>query len=138
MSLFNRLFKPKQPHERGFVNLDFENTFPQVFWITGWKRDAEFPDGHRYKIFSLRYEPDGYFEVTLIHEARDGRKTELQRWSVPPDKFDASAEMIQILEQKFFVKFDRVDLSAVRTFEEFEARSRKIGWEVYDVSKNNQ
>jgi hypothetical protein len=130
MLFFDRLFKPKQPNERGFVNLDFEYTFPQVFWISGWGRDKEFPDGFRYKVLSLRHVPGGDFEVALIHETRDGRKTELQRWSVPPDKFDASDAMIQMLEQKFFVKFDRVDMSAVRTFEEFEARSREIGWEV--------
>jgi len=38
--------------------------------------------------------------------------------------------MIRMLEQDFAVKFDRVDMSTVRTFDEFEARSRQIGWEV--------
>ena len=58
-------------------------------------------------------------------KARDGSKTELQRWSVPSDKFGASADMIQMLEQKFAVCFDRIDMSAIRTFEEFEKHGRE-------------
>ena len=78
----------------------------------------------------MRHEPGGAFDVVLLHEARDGSKTELQRWSVPSDKFGASADMIQMLEQKFVVSFDRIDMSAIRTFVEFETRSREIGWQV--------
>lgn len=130
MSFLSRLFMKEQRPERGFVHLDFERTFPHVFWTSGWGRDDEFPDGFRYKVFSIRHAPTGDFEVVLLHEGRDGRKTEMQRWSVPPEKFDASDVMIQMLEQDLSIKFDRVDMSAVRTFDEFEARSRQIGWEV--------
>ena len=38
--------------------------------------------------------------------------------------------MIQMLGQKFAVSFDRVDMSAVRTVEEFETRLSEIGWRV--------
>jgi len=130
MSWLDKLFKRDQPPERGFVHLDFEHTFPHVFWTSGWSRDEEFPGGFRYKVFSLRHEPAGDFEVVLVQETGDGKKTEMNRWSVPPDKFGASEEMIRMLEQDFAVKFDRVDMSTVRTFDEFEARSRQIGWEV--------
>ena len=123
--MFGNLFKRKQQPERGAVHLDFEQTFPHVFWTSGW--DA---NGFRYKVLSVRHEPDGAFEVVLLHEARDGSKTELQRWSVPADKFGASADMIQMLEQKFSVTFDRVDMTSIRTFEDFETRSREIGWQV--------
>jgi len=117
--------------DEGIVNLDFEQTFPHVFWTSGWGVDDEYPGGFRYKVFSIRYEPSGDFEVVLVHESRDGYKTEMQRWSVPADGFDASAEMVQMLEQEFHVTFDRVDVSDIRTFEDFEARSRQLGWEVY-------
>jgi len=123
--MFKRFFNRKQEPERGAVHLDFEHTFPHIFWTSAW--DA---DGLRYKVLSVRHEPGGNFEVVLLHEARDGSKTELQRWSVPADKFGASADMIQMLEQKFAVSFDRTDMSAIRTFEEFETRSREIGWQV--------
>lgn len=130
MSFLSRLFTKEQSSGCGFVHLDFERTFPHVFWTSNWGNDAEFPSGFRYKVFSRRHAPAGDLEVVLLQEARNGRKTEMQRWSVPPDKFDASDEMIRMLEQDFSVKFDRVDMSAVRSFDEFEARSRQIGWEV--------
>ena len=120
----------EQPEDGGLIQLDFEQTFPHVFWTSGWGTDGEYPDGFRYKVLSMRREPSGDFEVVLVHESRDGYKTEMQHWSVPAGSFDASAEMIQMLEQEFGVTFDRVDMSDVRTFEEFEARSRQIGWEV--------
>jgi hypothetical protein len=50
-------------------------------------------------------------------------------WKIT-DKFDASAEMIQKLEQKFAVSFNCADMSTVRTMDEFEARSKEIGWYV--------
>jgi hypothetical protein len=121
--MFNELSKQEQPPQRGTVHLDFEHTFPHIFWTSGWD-----VGGFRYKVLSVRHEPGGGFEIVLLHEARNGGKTELQRWSVPADKFDASADMIQMLEQKLAVSFDRVDMSAVRTVEEFEARSKEIGW----------
>lgn len=130
MSFFSRLFKKEQPPERGFVHLDFERTFPHVFWTSAWGRDDELPDGFRFKVFSIRHAPAGDFEVVLLQELRDGTKTEMQHWSVPADKFDASTEMIQMLEERFGVTFDRVDMSGICTFKEFEARSRQIGWEV--------
>ena len=123
--MFNGMFKQTQPAERGAVHLDFEHTFPHIFWTSGWGAD-----GFRYKVLSMRHEPGGAFEVVLLHEARDGGKSELQRWSVPADKFGASADMIQMLEQKFAVSFDCVDMSKIRTFDEFEARSKEIGWQV--------
>src|SRR5262245_9662853 len=111
MSFFKRLFKKDEPEPRGFVHIDFEHTFPHVFWTSGWVQDSEFPDGFRYKVFSVRHEPSGDFEVVLLQESRDGRKTEMQRWSVPADSFDASADMIRMLEEQFGVTFDRVDMS---------------------------
>ena len=68
--------------------------------------------------------------MVFVQEGRDGNKIELQRWSVPPDKFDSSNDMIQMLEQRLGVNFARVDMSEIRSFEEFEARSRQIGWEI--------
>ena len=130
MSFFKRMFKKEEPEPQGFVHVDFERTFPHVFWTSGWGQDAEFPDGFRYKVFSIRHAPGGDFDVVLVQELRDGSKTEMQRWSVPSDKFDASDDMIRMLEEQFSVTFDRVDMSAVQTFEEFEAKSRQIGWEV--------
>ncbi len=120
------MFKKKQPADRGAVHLDFERTFPHVFWTSGWNAD-----GFRYKVLSVRHEPGGALDFVLLQEARDGSKTELLRWSGPADKIDAIADTIELFEEKFAVRFDRVDMSAIRTFEEFETRSREIGWEVF-------
>ena len=116
MSFFKRMFKKEEPEPRGFVHVDFERTFPHVFWTSGWGQESEFPDGFRYKVFSVRQEPSGDFEVVLLQELRDRTKTEMPRWSVPSDKFDARTEMIQRLEEQFGVTFDRVDMSSIRTF----------------------
>jgi hypothetical protein len=77
MSLFNRLFGKKEPEPQGFVHIDFEKTFPQVFWTSNWGEDADCPEGFRYKVFSVRKEPASDFEVVLVHELRDGSKTEV-------------------------------------------------------------
>lgn len=130
MSIFKRLFKKKEPEPVGFVHIDFEGSFPHIFWSSSWGQDSEFPDGFRYKVLSVRHEPGGDLEVVLLQELRDGTKTEMQRFSVPSDKFEASAEMIHMLGEQLGVTFDRVDLSGVRTFEEFETRSREMGWDV--------
>lgn len=116
--------------ELGFVNVDFTNTFPHVFWTSGWAHDEEFPDGFRYKVLSIRHASKGDFEVVVLREIQSGEKLELQRWAVPPDEFNASDELIRMLEDAFAVKFERVDLSTVTTFEAFEAHSRQLGWKV--------
>lgn len=130
MSFFRKIFGMKSPEPAGFVNLDFESTFPHVFWTSDWRQDSTYPHGFRYKVLSIRHEPKGEFEVVLIQELHNGEKTQMQRWSVPPDAFDTSEEMIGMLEEQFDVHFDRVDMSHIRTFEEFEARSIQSGWNV--------
>jgi hypothetical protein len=130
MSWLKRLFKREPPPERGFVHFDFESTFPHVFWTSNWGVDDEFPDGIRYKVFSVRREPDGDFEVVLLHELRDGTKEQRLRWLVPPGELAKHDGVIRMLEQKFSVRFERADLSDVRTLEELETRARQLGWEV--------
>lgn len=131
MSFFKRLFGEKQPEPQGLIHLDFEQTFPHIFWTSGWMQDSEYPEGCRYKVLSMRREPNGDIEVVLVQEARDGTKMVLQRLSVAFDDFAASAaDFIQMLEERLGVTFDRVDMTSVRTPEEFEAKSRQIGWEV--------
>jgi hypothetical protein len=130
MSWFSSFFKRQKEPVHGFFQLDFVRTFPHLFWTSGWGHDQEFPNGFRYKVLSVREEPSGDFQIALIRELRDGTKEEMQRFSAPHDKFAASEDLIRMLEQDLAIKFDRVDLSAVRTFEEFQAKSRAIGWEV--------
>jgi hypothetical protein len=130
MSFLKHLFKRKAPKPQGFVYFDFKHTYPHVLWSSGWGQDSEFPEGFRYKVFSVRLEPSGEFDVVLIQELKDGSKKEMLRWSVPSDKVDPSADVIQKLEEQFGVTFERVDMSNVRTCEEFEARARQVGWEV--------
>jgi hypothetical protein len=130
MSFLNRIFSKEEPEPEGFLELDFERTFPHVFWTSSWCTDDEYPNGFRYNVLSIRIEPAGHFEVVLLHETREGGKTEMKHWSLPAASFGASAEIIGMLEEEFGVTFERVDMSQVRTCEEFEARAKQMGWQV--------
>ena len=68
----NDLSNIAKPAQRGIINLDFEHTFPHIFWTSGW--DAS---GFRYKVLSVRHERGGGFEVVLVHESRNGSKIEM-------------------------------------------------------------
>ena len=128
--MFNKLFK-KDSSNKSAIHLDFEEVFPHIFWTSAWIINGEFPAGVRYKIFTARDKSKNEIDVVIIQETHKS-KLELLRASIPLSKFDINKErnLVDMIEQKFQVKLDRVDMSTAITFDEFENKSKDIGWEV--------
>ena len=131
MSWFTRLFEKQKPELGGFVRLDFIHTFPHVFYVSSIGRDEASPDGFRYKVLTVRREPDMIVELILLRESLDGTKTKVAHMQAPLHKFGATDDMVRQLGQDTSVTFERFDLSALRTFDEFKARAIEIGWDYH-------
>jgi len=131
MPWFTRLFKKQKPEMEGFVRLDFTHTFPHVFWVSSVGCDEQSPDGFRYKVLTMRREPDMTIELMLLREALDGTKIKVAHMQAPLDKFGATDDMVQQLGRDTSVTFERFDLSALRTFDKFKARAIEIGWDYH-------
>src|SRR5262245_15884617 len=117
------------PEQQGLVHLDFQETFPHVFWTSPWVADPGSHSDHRYKLLTVRHKTALKVQAVLLEEWRDGTKRIIQRFEGPLAVFDAQ-DLARNLEQWFNVRFDQVDMREVTTFEEFDVRSREIGWEV--------
>jgi len=131
MSWFQRLFKNQPAEAIGFVRLDFMRTFPHVFWVSSIGRDERSSESCRYKVFTVRHEPEMNIEVLLLRESLDGNKTILAHLRAPLDKFAGTEDMVRRLGQETSVIFDRFDLSSIRTFDEFKPRAIEIGWDYH-------
>ena len=113
---------------QGLVHLDFRDTFPHVFWTSPWITEPDLHPQHRYKLLTVRHKAASKVQAVLLQEWRDGTKRIIQQFEGPLDVFDAT-DLSRSLEQWFHVSFEQVDMRSVKTFEEFEARARQIGWE---------
>jgi hypothetical protein len=129
MSWLTRLFKKEKTEPEGFVRLDFTRTFPHVFWVSGIGYDDRSPEGFRYKVLTMRREPEMLIELILLRESVNGAKTQLAHMQAPIDKFGTTDDMVRQLGQDKSVSFERFDLTDIRTFDEFRAKSIEIGWE---------
>jgi hypothetical protein len=129
MSWLKRLFNKQNPEPEGYARLDFTRTFPHVFWVSSVGYDNRSPEGFRYKVFSVRHEPDMTVELILLRESVNGAKTKVSHMQAPIDKFSATDAMVRQLGQDTSVTFERFDLRETRTFEEFRAKAIEIGWE---------
>lgn len=111
------------------VTYDFVTCFPHVNWISNWSSDDQYPDGFRYKVLTVRHEPERKIEVVVIMEERSGGKIERARLDIAAETFDKHARsLVAELAACFEIEFEKDDLSDVKTAEELEKRIEELGW----------
>jgi hypothetical protein len=113
----------------GIVVIDFTSRFPHKFWISSWSRDEQYPSGFRYKLLSVRPEPNGQIELVIILEDSTGAKTEMSRLDVDQSALDTmSAVFLEGLAEEYGIDFELLDFSRIRTSDEFERQAAAAGW----------
>lgn len=114
------------------TTLDFVTRYPHKYWISDWTKDEAYPDGFRYKLLSVRPEPEEFIELLLVLEQPGGLKTVMEHLDVSPSRFDRTAQtFVEGLTEAYGLGFELLDLSATRTFEDFERVVTQAGW--YEV-----
>jgi len=129
MSWFTRLFKKDKLEPEGYARLDFTRAFPHVFWVSSIGYDERSPKGFRYKVLTMRHEPEMLIELILLRESVSGKKTKVTHMQAPIDRFGVTEDMVRQLGQDQSVSFERFDLTDIHTFDEFRARAIEIGWD---------
>ena len=115
----------------GFLNLDFVSTFPHVIWVSSVGRDTKAPQGFRYKLLTMRKEPDMTIDIIFLRETVDGRKDVLSAKRGPLSTFGMLDGVVEQLGRDKQVTFERFDLSQVRSLDEFRTRALEAGWETW-------
>jgi hypothetical protein len=111
------------------VTIDFRTRFPHKYWVSSWSKDEQYPQGFRYKLLSVRPEPDGLIELVVVLEEASGAKTEMKRLDVSPSALDrTAATFTEGLGEEYDIEFTELDLTKVRTEREFERRVKEAGW----------
>ena len=112
------------------VTIDFRTRFPHKYWVSSWSKDDQYPQGFRYKLLSVRPEPDGLIELVVVLEDASGAKTEMSRLDVSPSALDrTAATFTDGLGEEYDIDFTELDLTMVRSEREFERRVKEAGWE---------
>ncbi len=118
-----------EPAPEALITVDFETRFPHHYWISTWATDEQYPKGFRYKILSVRPEPDGLFELVVVLEQRGGLKTEMENLSISPSAFERTAKIfVDGLADSYGIKFEMLDTSSCRSAEEFDRVVTRAGW----------
>ena len=111
------------------TTLDFVRRFPHKYLISNWAKDDTYPDGFRYKLLSVRPEPDDFIELLLVLEQPGGEKTVMKHLDVAPSAFDRTAQtFVEGLTEAYGLDFEQLDLSAIRASEEFDRVVTEAGW----------
>jgi len=118
----------------GFVRFDFLTLFPHRFWISNWASDEEYLSGYRYKVLSVRQEPEGLIELVVLIENSSGAKKEMTRLKVSASLLDRSGQkLVDQIAGLHGLDFEMIDLSDVRTEDEFVRRVDQAGWTGFSV-----
>jgi len=118
----------------GLVNLDFVQTFPHIFWVSTIGTDEKSPEGYRYKILTMRREPEMTVEFILLRETVSGYKTTIAHKRGPLNTFGAIPGIVQQLGKDKGVAFEQFDFSNIRSFAEFQSRTIQSGWESFHAA----
>lgn len=120
----------EEREQEAIVSFDFVKTFPHKVWISNWSKDESYPDGLRYKLMSVRMEPENKVEFVITLQERNGDKHELSRDIYSSvDFFErASRSMVNGLESEYQIDFELQDFSSVRTEDEFTKLANEYGW----------
>jgi hypothetical protein len=120
----------------GVPNIDFQRYFPHITAVSEEKVMKDFPDGVQYKFLTVRDAIDNSIVVALT---RKEGKERLVRVFLARGPIEGSEETLKKTVAKFSgtlgVSFEFIDLREIRTFEEFEARARDLGWGLQVQSK---
>jgi hypothetical protein len=104
--------------------------FPHKYWVSSWSKDEQYPEGFRYKLLSVRPEPDGLIELLVVLEDASGAKSEMTRLDVSPSALDrTAATFTEGLSDAYGIEFTEFDLTKVRSEREFERRVKESGWD---------
>ena len=115
------------------VSLDFVSRFPYRFWISTWASDEHYPSGYRYKVLSVRPEPDGLMQLVVVLEQRGGGKTEMSRLDLSPSAFDRTAStFVDGLSEEYGITFEMLDTSECRTAAQFDRVVSAAGWHEWE------
>ena len=116
------------------VVFDFASRFPHKFWISSWAKDEQYPHGFRYKLLSVRPEPEGLIELVVLVEQFLGEKSEMTRLNISPSAFNrTAATFTDGLAEEYNLNFEELDLSNVRTEQHFQEAVMAAGWQEWSV-----
>jgi hypothetical protein len=120
---------PDYDSTEGFVSIDFITRFPHKYWVSSWSVDDQYPAGFRYKLLSVRPEPEGLIELVVLLEEKSGAKIEMSRLSVSPSALDrTAATFTDGLAAEYKLQFSELDLTGVRSEADFERIVMAAGW----------
>lgn len=118
----------------GVVIFDFTSRFPHKFWVSSWAKDEQYPEGFRYKLLSVRPEPNGLIELVVLVEQTSGDKSEMTRLDISPSAFNRTAATFTAgLAEEYNLDFEELDLSSVRTEQHFREVVISAGWQEWLV-----
>ena len=119
--------------------MDLVRFFPHIFWVSNWAKDGQFPAGFRYKLLSVRDEKENKIELVTVMEEPGGIKTERDRITFSPlSAFERLAPgYVAKLEEAFGIKFERLDLTDIRSEADWEERCREEGFRNWEYSPPN-
>ncbi len=116
----------------GMISVDFKTVFPHVIWVSDWVTNPKCPEGFRLKILSQRNESEGKVEIVVVQEEGETKKHEIMSFVVPVGKFnEVSNDLIKLYEQNFSVQFEKMDMSMVKSSEEFGKRIKEGGGKIW-------
>jgi hypothetical protein len=116
------------------VSIDFTSRFPHKFWVSSWAHDEQYPNGFRYKLLSVRPEPEGLIELVVLLEQTSGEKTELSRLDISPSAFNRTAAIFANgLADSYGLEFEELDLQGVRTEQHFNEATAAAGWQEWSI-----
>ena len=119
-----------EDEQDAIVSIDFSRTFPHKYWISNWSSDESYPQGFRYKLMSIRMEPENKVQFVILLQEKNGDKHEFSRTTYSSlDFFErASLSMVNGLESEFQIDFELQDFSKIRTEHEFAELAAQFGW----------
>ena len=120
----------------GLPNVDFQRYFPHLVAVSEEISDTEFPRGVQYKFLTVRDEEEHAVFVALVR--REGPE-HIVRVFLAKGPVDGSEEALRKSVDSFsktvHIKFEFIDLRAIKTFEEFKARAASLGWGIQNQAK---
>lgn len=113
----------------GLPVVDFERYFPHLTAVSDEQTNGEYPDGVQYKFLTVRDEVE---KVVILALTRREGKDKLARVFLAKGPIEGSESTLRKtvlgFAERTGLKFEFVDLQDVRTFEQFERRSKELGW----------
>ena len=122
--------------ENALITIDFETSFPGMFWISNWSKDESYPNGYRYKLLSSVSEIQQFAELVVVIEEPDGNKTEMSRMDLKlPILKSVGDDFVKELSEEYNLDFEFQDLTEATTPQIFESKITKLGWSDFEIDE---